>query len=104
MRTYTKCREDLSLLMKEQCGDKWTHQASNVTGKQKQRWRKKRKKKGTCTAPAWIQSKVKQSLNYIKQYQAVLWHIDFNKVKCIILWSPGFVKENFFEYLKTESV
>jgi len=41
---------------------------------------------------------------YEAVYQAVLRHIDFNKVKCVVLGSPGFVKDDFFEYLKTESV
>ena len=37
-------------------------------------------------------------------YQAVLRHVDFAKIKCVVLGSPGFVKDDFFEYLKTESV
>lgn len=37
-------------------------------------------------------------------YQAVLRHVDFAKIKCIVLGSPGFVKDDFFEFLKTESV
>jgi len=37
-------------------------------------------------------------------YQAVLRHIDFSKIKCVVLGSPGFVKDDFFEYLKAESV
>jgi protein pelota len=37
-------------------------------------------------------------------YQAVLRHVDFAKVKCVILGSPGFVKDDFFEYLKAQSV
>jgi len=41
---------------------------------------------------------------YEAVYQAVLRHIDFAKIKCVVLGSPGFVKDDFFEYLKTESV
>jgi len=37
-------------------------------------------------------------------YQAILRHIDFSKIKCILLASPGFVKDDFFSYLKSESV
>ena len=37
-------------------------------------------------------------------YQAVLRHVDFAKIKCVVLGSPGFVKDDFFEYLKAESV
>jgi len=37
-------------------------------------------------------------------YQAILRHVDFSKIKCILLASPGFVKDDFFNYLKTESV
>ena len=37
-------------------------------------------------------------------YQAILRHIDFTKVKCIVLGSPGFVKDDFFKYIKEESV
>jgi protein pelota len=37
-------------------------------------------------------------------YQAILRHIDFTKIKCIVLGSPGFVKDDFFQYIKEESV
>lgn len=37
-------------------------------------------------------------------YRAVLQHIDFAKVKCILLGSPGFTKDDFFEYLQAEAV
>jgi protein pelota len=37
-------------------------------------------------------------------YQAILRHIDFTKVKCIVLGSPGFVKNDFFQYIQDESV
>jgi protein pelota len=32
-------------------------------------------------------------------YQAILRHVDFTKVKCCLLASPGFVKDDFFQYL-----
>lgn len=41
---------------------------------------------------------------YEAVYQAVLRHIDFSKVKCVILGSPGFVKDDFLKYIQTESV
>ena len=37
-------------------------------------------------------------------YQALLRHIDFNKIKVIMIGSPGYVKDDFFIYLKEESV
>jgi protein pelota len=41
---------------------------------------------------------------YEAVYQAVLRHIDFTKVKCVLLGSPGFVKDDFFQYIQRESV
>lgn len=37
-------------------------------------------------------------------YQAVLRHVDFGKVKVVLVGSPGYVKEDFFQYLQQESV
>ena len=37
-------------------------------------------------------------------YQAILRHVDFAKVKVVLLGSPGFVKDDFFKYLIQESV
>ena len=37
-------------------------------------------------------------------YRAVLQHIDFSKIKCLLLGSPGFVKDDFYQYLLAESV
>lgn len=31
--------------------------------------------------------------------QAILRHVNFEVVKCIIIASPGFVKDQFFEYM-----
>lgn len=36
--------------------------------------------------------------------QGILRHIDFNIVKCVILASPGFVKDQFFEYMVQQAV
>eukprot|EP00731_Ephydatia_muelleri_P023467 Em0015g1050a len=36
--------------------------------------------------------------------QAILRHIRFDVVKCILLASPGFVKDQFFEYMLAEAV
>jgi protein pelota len=37
-------------------------------------------------------------------YQSILRHIDFTQIKCCLLASPGFVKDDFFKYLLNESV
>lgn len=37
-------------------------------------------------------------------YQAILRNIDFGKVKVVLLASPGFVKDDFFQYIQQESV
>ena len=37
-------------------------------------------------------------------YQAILRHVDFGRVKVVLLASPGFVKDEFFKYLLQESV
>ncbi|KAH9637882.1 hypothetical protein HF086_013368 [Spodoptera exigua] len=36
--------------------------------------------------------------------QAILRHVDFNIVKCVIIASPGFVKDQFFEYMMQQAV
>lgn len=36
--------------------------------------------------------------------QAIVRHVDFDVVKCLLLGSPGFVKDDFFEYLNLEAV
>jgi protein pelota len=41
---------------------------------------------------------------YEAVYQAALRHVDFVKMKCILLGSPGFVKDDFFKYLKEQMV
>ena len=41
---------------------------------------------------------------YEAVYQAVLRHIDFAKVKCVVLGSPGFVKDDFYKYMQQEAV
>jgi putative translation factor pelota len=37
-------------------------------------------------------------------YQAVLNHVDFDHVKCILCGSPGYVKDDFYKYLCEQSV
>lgn len=37
-------------------------------------------------------------------YQAILRHVDMTQIKCVLLASPGFVKDDFFAYLQQESV
>jgi len=36
--------------------------------------------------------------------QAVLRHFNFDVIKCVILGSPGFVKDQFFEYMNLEAI
>ncbi|XP_023939772.2 protein pelota isoform X2 [Bicyclus anynana] len=36
--------------------------------------------------------------------QGILRHIDFNIVKCVILASPGFVKDQFFDYMMQQAI
>ena len=37
-------------------------------------------------------------------YQAILRHIDFDIVKCVILGSPGFVRELLYDFIFAEAV
>lgn len=37
-------------------------------------------------------------------YRAVLQHIDFQRVKCVLCASPGFAKDDFFKFMVAESV
>ena len=37
-------------------------------------------------------------------YQAIIRHIDFHKVKVVLIGSPGYVKDDFFQYMNTEAV
>ncbi|KAL3920606.1 MAG: hypothetical protein SGILL_003180 [Bacillariaceae sp.] len=37
-------------------------------------------------------------------YQAILRHVDFKKVKVCLIGSPGYVKDDFFQYVQQESV
>ena len=41
---------------------------------------------------------------YEAVYQAVLKHVDFHKVKVILVGSPGYVKDDFFKYAMQEAV
>uniref|UniRef100_A0A7S1Z461 Protein pelota homolog n=1 Tax=Trieres chinensis TaxID=1514140 RepID=A0A7S1Z461_TRICV len=41
---------------------------------------------------------------YEAVYQAVLRHVDFEQVKCVLIASPGYVKDDFFKYLTAECV
>lgn len=37
-------------------------------------------------------------------YQAILRHIDFDIVKCVIIGSPGFVREQVYDFIFAEAV
>eukprot|EP00581_Thalassiosira_minuscula_P028771 CAMPEP_0183751230 /NCGR_PEP_ID=MMETSP0739-20130205/1622_1 /TAXON_ID=385413 /ORGANISM="Thalassiosira miniscula, Strain CCMP1093" /LENGTH=418 /DNA_ID=CAMNT_0025987435 /DNA_START=8 /DNA_END=1264 /DNA_ORIENTATION=- len=41
---------------------------------------------------------------YDAVYRAILTHVPFDKIKCVLLGSPGFQKDDFFKYLLAESV
>ena len=41
---------------------------------------------------------------YEAVYQAVLRHVDFAKVKVVLVGSPGYVKDDFFQYLLQQAV
>jgi protein pelota len=41
---------------------------------------------------------------YEAVYQAVLRHVDFDQIKCVLCASPGYVKDDFYKYLCEESV
>lgn len=41
---------------------------------------------------------------YEAVYQAVLRHVDFSQVKVVLLGSPGFVKDDFFQYAMAQAV
>lgn len=36
--------------------------------------------------------------------QAILRHVNFDIVKCVLIASPGFVRDQFFEYMFQEAV
>ncbi len=41
---------------------------------------------------------------YEAVYRAILTHIPFDKIKCVLLGSPGFQKDDFFKFMMTECV
>ena len=47
-----------------------------------------------------------QGLNkfYEAVMQGILRHVDFSIVKCVIIASPGFVKDQFFEYMMQQAI
>lgn len=36
--------------------------------------------------------------------QAIVRHVNFQQIKCLLLGSPGFVKDDFFQFLNLEAV
>ncbi|XP_024913248.1 protein pelota homolog [Cynoglossus semilaevis] len=58
-----------------------------------------RKRKGSCT-----QHEKALERFYEAVMQAILRHINFDVVKCILVGSPGFVKDQFITYLYKEAV
>jgi protein pelota len=41
---------------------------------------------------------------YEAVYQAILRHVDFGRVKCLLVGSPGFVAQDFLQYARSEAV
>ena len=41
---------------------------------------------------------------YDQIYQAMLQHFDLNKLKCIIIGSPGFLKESLHQYIFDQAI
>jgi protein pelota len=37
-------------------------------------------------------------------YQAILRHVDFGQIKCLLVGSPGFVAQDFLQYVHQEAV
>ncbi|XP_034050163.1 protein pelota homolog [Thalassophryne amazonica] len=58
-----------------------------------------RKRRGSCS-----QHEKAMERFYMAVMQAILRHINFDVVKCILIASPGFVKDSFFTYLFKEAV
>lgn len=58
-----------------------------------------RKRKGMCS-----QHDKGLTRFYDQIIQAVLRHVDFDIVKCVLVASPGFVKDQFTEYMFTQAV
>uniref|UniRef100_A0A4D5R9R3 Protein pelota homolog n=1 Tax=Scolopendra viridis TaxID=118503 RepID=A0A4D5R9R3_SCOVI len=58
-----------------------------------------RKRKGNCAQHEKGLNKFFENI-----VQAILRHINFDVVKCILLASPGFVKDQFYEYMFTQAV
>lgn len=53
-----------------------------------------RKRKGMCAQHSKGMEKFFESI-----YQAVIRHVNFDIVKCVLVASPGFVKDQFYEYM-----
>lgn len=41
---------------------------------------------------------------YESLLQGILRHINFDVIKCVILASPGFVKDQFYEYMYQQAI
>jgi len=57
-----------------------------------------RKRKGNCSQHDKSLLKF-----YDKIIQAILRHVNFNVVKCVLVASPGFVKDQFYEYMLNQA-
>lgn len=53
-----------------------------------------RKRKGMCTQHTKGMEKFFETV-----YQAIVKHVNFDIVKCVLIASPGFVKDQFYEYM-----
>lgn len=69
--------------------------------------------KGPDALPAlcpilWMHACVENLTAFVSPYgatmQAIVRHVNFQQIKCLLLGSPGFVKDDFFEFLNMEAV
>lgn len=58
----------------------------------------------TQDSSQWFPSRLVLPLAYFATVQAIVRHVNFEQIKCLLLGSPGFVKDDFFEFLNLEAV
>ena len=52
----------------------------------------------------WFAPRTALPRAYYATVQAIVRHVNFEQIKCLLLGSPGFVKDDFFEFLNLEAV
>lgn len=58
----------------------------------------------TQVSSEWFSSRTVFARAYHANMQAIVRHVNFEQIKCLLLGSPGFVKDDFFEFLNLEAV